>query len=159
VWKTTNAVEKHRQKRANPAWYIYGRIWFYLMATFKRFEEIVAWQMARQLAQEIERIARETGLAKDLRLRNQICDSSNPVLNNIAEGFGREGKVEFTNFLHIAHASCAVTQSQVQTFLVRQHISLCRARIDIPSPTAPVKRFMGLLVTSNKQYTRTPLSP
>jgi hypothetical protein len=62
------------------------------MATFKRFKEIVTWQLARQLAQEIERIARETGLAKDLRLRNQICDSSNPVLKTLQKVLAEKEK-------------------------------------------------------------------
>jgi hypothetical protein len=62
------------------------------MATFKRFEEIVAWQLARQLAQEIERIARKMGLAKDLRLRNHICDSSNPVLKTLQKVLAEKEK-------------------------------------------------------------------
>ncbi|GAA4319617.1 four helix bundle protein [Flaviaesturariibacter amylovorans] len=93
------------------------------MATFKRFEEIIAWQLAHQLCREIGRIARETGLAKDYKLREQVCDSSNSIMNNIAEGFGRTGNREFIGFLHIAHASCSETQSQLYTLHDRKYIT------------------------------------
>jgi four helix bundle protein len=93
------------------------------MATFKRFEDIIAWQLARQLCREITRLTRETGLARDFRLRDQICASSNSIMNNIAEGFGRSGNAEFAHFLHIAHASCSETHSQAYTLLDRGYIT------------------------------------
>ncbi|RYY92055.1 MAG: four helix bundle protein [Chitinophagaceae bacterium] len=92
------------------------------MATFKRFEEIIAWQLARELCQAIQEVARTTGLGRDFRLLNQIADSSDSIKNNIAEGHGRGGNAEFIHFLEIAHASCAETQSQLYSLLDRGYV-------------------------------------
>jgi four helix bundle protein len=92
------------------------------MATFKNFEDIIAWQLARQLCQQIETVIRETQLGRDFKLRDQISGSSNSIMNNIAEGFGRGGNKEFIQFLEFAHASCAETRSQLYSILDRQYI-------------------------------------
>ncbi|RYY63514.1 MAG: four helix bundle protein [Chitinophagaceae bacterium] len=92
------------------------------MSTFKRFEDIVAWQLARQLCQEIQRIVTTTGLGRDFKLRDQIRDSSDSIKNNIAEGHGRGGNAEFVQFLEVAHASCAETQSQLYSLLDRGYV-------------------------------------
>ncbi|RYE00960.1 MAG: four helix bundle protein [Sphingobacteriales bacterium] len=93
------------------------------MATFNRFEEIFAWQIARELCREIHRITRETPLAKDFKLRDQINDSAESIPSNIAEGFGRGGNKEFVQFLEFAHGSCAETQSHLYYVLDRGYIN------------------------------------
>ncbi|RYY66924.1 MAG: four helix bundle protein [Chitinophagaceae bacterium] len=93
------------------------------MPTFKHFEEIIAWQLARELSIEVHRIATETRLARDFKLRDQICDSSESIGSNIAEGFGRSGNAEFVHFLLIARASCTETQSHLYAVLDRQYIN------------------------------------
>jgi len=56
------------------------------MGTFKRFEDIKAWQEARKLNKEIYRISAMDEFARDFALRNQIRDASVSVMGNIAEG-------------------------------------------------------------------------
>jgi four helix bundle protein len=93
------------------------------MATFKRFEEIEAWQLARDLCKRIHHISATTALSKDYKLRDQINGSSGSVMDNIAEGFGRGGNREFVQFLEIAHGSAAETQSQLYRVCDRGYIS------------------------------------
>ncbi len=62
------------------------------MATIKRFEDINAWQKARQLAQKIYLISNEGEFARNFELKNQINKSAGSVMDNIAEGFGRGGR-------------------------------------------------------------------
>jgi four helix bundle protein len=83
------------------------------MATIKKFEQIMAWQKARILTTEIFRISAETELAKDFRFRNQINAACGSIMDNIAEGFERGGKLEFINFLTISKGSCAEVRSQL----------------------------------------------
>ena len=92
------------------------------MSTFKKFEDIIAWQLANELSREIQRIARNTALSKDFKLRDQILDASDSIGNNIAEGYGRSGNREFIQFLHIAQGSCMETKSQLKTVLSREYI-------------------------------------
>ena len=93
------------------------------MATFKTFEEIVAWQKARVLCTEINSISTTTALEKDYKLKDQINGSSGSTMDNIAEGFGRGGNAEFIQFLEITHASACEYQSQLYRVLDRKYIS------------------------------------
>jgi len=69
------------------------------MATIKRFEEIKAWQEARELAKLVYDVVREGKFAKDFGLRDQIQRAAVSVGSNIAEGFARNGNKEFVKFL------------------------------------------------------------
>ncbi len=83
------------------------------MAGFKRFEDIVAWQKARQATKLVYEITIEGSFARDFGLRDQIRRSSVSIMANIAEGYGRRSDKEFSNFLNIAHGSIAETQSHL----------------------------------------------
>jgi four helix bundle protein len=93
------------------------------MATIKRFEDIEAWQKARILAKEVFSISLETALSKDYRFRDQINAAAGSIMDNIAEGFERGGRLEFINFLTIAKASCAEVRSQLYRLLDRSCIT------------------------------------
>src|SRR6478609_5404775 len=92
------------------------------MATFNRFEDIEAWQLARELSKEIYVETQQGLFSKDFKLANQINDASGSVMSNIAEGFGRGGRLEFVQFLGFAIGSCNETQSQLYQALDRNYI-------------------------------------
>ena len=85
------------------------------MATIKRFEEIKAWQEARELARLVYGVTRNGPLAKDFGLKDQIQRAAVSVGSNIAEGFARNGNKEFVKFLWIAKGSATEVQSQLYT--------------------------------------------
>ena len=87
------------------------------MATFSRFEEILAWQSARSLAREIYRITAKGSFSKDYGLRDQIRRASVSGMSNIAEGFERSGKKEFIQFLAMAKGSVGEVRSQLYVAL------------------------------------------
>ncbi|MBS1793086.1 MAG: four helix bundle protein [Acidobacteria bacterium] len=83
------------------------------MAGFKKFEEIKAWQRAREATKRVYEITSDGNFAKDFGLRDQLRRAAVSVMANIAEGQGRNSDKEFANFLNIAHGSIAETQSHL----------------------------------------------
>ena len=93
------------------------------MSTFKRFEDIVAWQKARILADLIYQEVSKLIFDKDKRLRLQMYGSSGSIMDNIAEGFGRGGSKEFKQYLWIAKGSSAELRSQLYRSIDRKFIN------------------------------------
>ena len=83
------------------------------MATITRFEDLEIWQEARRLAKEIHILCTETDLKTDFGLKNQVKNSSGSVMDNIAEGFERDGNMEFRQFLSISKGSAGEVRSQL----------------------------------------------
>lgn len=83
----------------------------------EEFEDLIAWQKARELNREIYAAAKRDDFSKDFALRDQICRASISIMSNIAEGFERGNPREFHQFLSIAKASCAGVRSQLYVAL------------------------------------------
>jgi len=82
------------------------------MARIEKFEDIEAWQQARQFAKAVNAVTSEEKFAHDFGLRDQIQRAAVSVMSNIAEGFERGGVREFIQFLFIAKGSTAEVQAQ-----------------------------------------------
>ena len=93
------------------------------MATFKRFEEIESWQLAREFCKMISLFIHREEFSKDYKLKDQINSSSGSIMDNIAEGFTRGGNIEFVNFLRYSKGSGGESQSQLYRALDRNYIT------------------------------------
>jgi len=78
-----------------------------------KFEELIAWQKARQLTAEIYRITTYDKFARDFGLKDQIRRAAVSVMSNIAEGYDRSGTAEFVHFLATAKGSAAEVRCQL----------------------------------------------
>ncbi|MGH7219311.1 MAG: four helix bundle protein, partial [Nitrospiraceae bacterium] len=83
------------------------------MKRIERFEDLVAWQKARVLAQTVYKMTREHMFAKDIGLSSQVQRAAVSIMANIAEGFERNRSGEFHQFLSVAKGSCAEVRSHL----------------------------------------------
>lgn len=83
----------------------------------ERFEDLIAWQKARKLTQEVYEITRHGAFTKDFALSGQIQRAAVSIMANIAEGFERGGRAEFPHFLSMAKASCGELRSHLYVAL------------------------------------------
>lgn len=83
------------------------------MATIKKFEDLEIWQMARDMARDTEALIRGNDFRHNFTLIDQMRRSSGSIMDNIAEGFEREGNKEFIHFLTIAKGSNGELRSQL----------------------------------------------
>jgi four helix bundle protein len=81
--------------------------------TIRKFEDLDVWKNARELCRKIREVINTTDLVKEYSMKNQILGSSGSVMDNIAEGFERDGNKEFIQFLYISKGSLGETRSQI----------------------------------------------
>lgn len=93
------------------------------MSSWKRFEDIDAWQKSRILAKEIYGIFNQDQLKHEFELKSQMKNAVGSIMDNIAEGFERGGNREFIQFLSIAKASSAEIRSQLYRLIDNRFIS------------------------------------
>jgi four helix bundle protein len=93
------------------------------MAAIKTFEDIIAWQKARQLCSVIGEYIDGGKFKRNFSLIDQLERSSGSIMDNIAEGFERGGNREFLQFLYISKGSCGELRSQLYRALDRKYLS------------------------------------
>lgn len=93
------------------------------MAKIERFEDMLSWQKARELTQQVYRVSKIGDFAKDFEPRGQMRSASVSIMSNIAEGFERGGDKEFLQFLSTAKGSCGEVRSQLYVALDQAYIT------------------------------------
>jgi len=83
------------------------------MSKLGKFEDLTIFQMARNLCKDVYAITKQSEFKKDTRFVQQIHAAAGSIMDNIAEGFERDGNKEFVNFLYIAKGSCGEVRSQL----------------------------------------------
>ena len=136
------------------------------MAKVERFEDLVIWQQARRLSKEVYEITRLGDFRYDSRFVQQIRAAVGSIMDNIAEGFERDGNKEFVQFLYIAKGSCGEVRSQIyrafdagfineETFtrMLNETLSLNKGILNF------IKSLKSSAVTGTKYQKPTPLPP
>ena len=83
----------------------------------RKFEELVAWQRARELTVAVYQASRVRDFRRDFGLAAQVQRASVSIMANIAEGFERRRPAEFHQFLSVAKGSCAEVRSHLYVAL------------------------------------------
>jgi four helix bundle protein len=87
------------------------------MPTISRFEDIEAWQTARELTKLVYTLTNAGEFARDFGLRDQMRRAAVSVLSNIAEGFESRTRSLFIDYLGRAKASAGEVRAQAYVAL------------------------------------------
>ena len=83
------------------------------MATINRFEDLEIWQLARAYYNKLRPAIALLRQKSAFRFAEQLQPSAGSVMDNIAEGFERNSRLEFINYLSISKGECGETRSQI----------------------------------------------
>jgi four helix bundle protein len=83
------------------------------MPAVQRFEDLIAWRLARQLADRVFDLTERDRFRRTYAIRDQIQRATVSVMANVAEGFERQSPRDFGQFLRIAKVSGAETRSLI----------------------------------------------
>ena len=111
-----------------------------------RFEDILAWQKAIDLAVECRRLFR---VCKDYSFLDQLFRAVVSISNNIAEGFERSGDKEFRKFLFIAKGSCGEVRSMLHLAEKLGYLESKNSKILQDKSTEISKILSGLIKSMN----------
>lgn len=115
------------------------------MTTISKFEELDIWQLARVLANQIYTLTSSSPLAEDFALKDQMNRSAGSIMDNIAEGFGRNGRIEFIQFLSNATGPADELKSQLYRCLDRGHLNQEEFDKLYEKATAVYKKVQGFI--------------
>lgn len=86
------------------------------------FEDLVAWQEARILTNQIYDMTQKTSFGNDRNLARQLQRASVSIMSNIAEGFERSSPGDYLRFLAMAKGSCGEVRCQLYIALDRKYL-------------------------------------
>jgi four helix bundle protein len=116
----------------------------------ERFEDIKAWQLARELVNEIYLLKCKTEDRIDLGYRDQINRAAVSIMSNIAEGFEYRNDKDFIRFLRIAKGSGAEVKSLLYIGEDLGYLSKEKAKVLIGKADEICKIIAGLIKAINK---------
>jgi four helix bundle protein len=119
------------------------------VARIEDFEDLEVWQDARKLSKLVRELSSKEPFKKDFRFSSQINSAAGSIMDNIAEGFERDGNKEFINFLFIAKGSNGEVRSQSYRAFDSKFISKEELE-DLLRITELLKRKIFNLITTLK---------
>jgi four helix bundle protein len=92
------------------------------MATVHKFEDLEIWQLSLALYKKISATTERMRQKHDYRFADQMKAAAGSVMDNIAEGFERNSRLEFLNSLSISKGECGELKSQIYRSLSDNYI-------------------------------------
>jgi four helix bundle protein len=83
------------------------------MATARRFEDLIAWQLSEQLKEQILRLIQRPRVARDVDFCDDVRRSARSAPANISEGFGCYDPKPNARYVSIAKASLNETKNDI----------------------------------------------
>ena len=122
------------------------------MATITKFEDLEIWQLAKELNTKIYPVILLLESSKNFKLKEQLDGSAGSVMDNIAEGFERDGNRELIQFLSISKGSLSEVRSQLYRVFDRSIIDEIKSKQlqeDCLTLGSKIGKFMNYLNNSD----------
>jgi four helix bundle protein len=116
-----------------------------------KFEDLDAWQKARQVVNAIYTLCRTQNLSKDFGLCSQIQRAAVSVMSNIAEGFERQHIPEKLQAYNIARASCGEVRSLLYVVADNYATANSEALKLMPDVEVSGKLVSGLIASTQRR--------
>ncbi|OGY99479.1 MAG: hypothetical protein A2945_01315 [Candidatus Liptonbacteria bacterium RIFCSPLOWO2_01_FULL_52_25] len=97
------------------------------MATIEKFEDLICWKKARELANFVFDITDNPSF-RDFDLKRQMRRASISPMSNVTEGFDRGTQAEFVDALFIGKGEAGEVRSQLYIAHDRGYIDISRFR-------------------------------
>ena len=108
-----------------------------------RFEDIQAWQAARELCRVVYNLSGESQFAKDFGLRDQARRAAVSIMANISEGFDCNSNQEFIQFLYYDYALRSASELQSHFYVAQDQGYVMRSQFDeVYEGAGKVKRMI-----------------
>jgi len=83
------------------------------VSAIKSYRDLVAWQRAFELGLSVYRVTKSFPDHEKYGLTNQLRRAAISIASNIAEGYGRGSRQDYTRFLRVARASLYEIDTQL----------------------------------------------
>ena len=131
----------------------------------RRFEDLVAWQLARDLERETWAFTANGPAVHDVKFCQQIREATRSARRNTAEGFGRYFPKEFVQFLRIAAGSlheakdCLHQASECRYLTVSEYERLLKLAIRAITANSSLIRYLRTAKPPTPREPREPREP
>jgi four helix bundle protein len=118
------------------------------MGTIRRFEDIRAWQTARELTRQVYAVSNKGAFGRDFGLRDQMRRAAVSIMSNVAEGFESDTQRQFIKFLGHAKASAGEVRAQLYVALDAGYVTEEEFKVlfdQADKVSRQLSRFMGYL--------------
>jgi four helix bundle protein len=117
----------------------------------QRFEDLVAWQRARDLTRLVSWLTQQEPLSHRWRFCEQFQAAALSVMNNVAESFARNRRAESSQFLTIAKGSCGEVRSMIYVALDAGYIDWATFEHLLNATDELARILAGLRATVDRQ--------
>lgn len=116
----------------------------------KKYQELIVWQLADELRQEVYRLTASGSIVRDFKSRSQLRDAAGAIPPNIAEGFRRGSSTDNARFVTYALTSLDEMQDRLDDGVERGHWvegGLTAARRLVRRLTPALGNYLAYLLT------------
>ncbi len=117
------------------------------MTKIQSYKDLIAWQKAMELVEAVYRLT--AGYPGDERfgLISQTRRAAISIPSNIAEGYGRQTRANYTQFLRVSRGSANEVETQLLLAIRLGYVSTDQTRA-VMNLTLEVQRILSALISS-----------